>query len=194
MQKVNSALLVTGVIVVAGLAVGSAIDRALPSAQDVLSEPFVTTIEVGQKAELRTADITVDSWTTSDSVTSYGTVYDTVGTWVVLDLHVTAKNRPHTLAGMELVSEGGRTYGGPADIPNGCDPAQPGVPITCQVAFEVPSEDVPGLELHIPAGGVSGSPGDDLAIVDLGIVPDAPSVTSRLSTVDLVRTQFGATS
>lgn len=191
MPKVNSTLLVTGVIVVAGLAVGSAIDRTLPSAQDVLGEPFVTTVEVGQKAELRTADITVDSWTTANSVTSYGTAYDTVGTWVVLDLHVAAKNRPHTLSGMELVSEGGRTYGGPADVSNGCDPAQPGVPITCQVAFEVPSEDVPGLELHIPAGGVSGSPGDDLVIVDLGITPDAPNVVSPLSNVDLVRTRFG---
>ncbi|MFC7582072.1 hypothetical protein ACFQ23_11615 [Schaalia naturae] len=165
----------TTVVILAGLALGSAIDRAVPSSGDVLDEPFVHEVVLGQTARLRTGAVTPVAVRTARSIQWYGETYGTAGTWVVLTMDVEAAGKPRVFAGFEAHGASGRTY---ADAvgPTGCSTAQPGVPLECTVAFEVASDDVAGLVVGIPAEGVPGSPSDDLAMVDLGLDEDDPLV------------------
>lgn len=65
----------------------------------------------------------------------------------------------------------GRTFGGSQPVTNNCGPANPGLPVTCQLPFEVPTDALEGLVLAIPAETDSWA-GDQVTEIDLGISAD----------------------
>jgi hypothetical protein len=186
--------LLAGVVILTGLAVGSAIDSRMPSTSDVLARPFVHRAAVGQAVTMRTAEVSVAGVSSARSVVSYGREFSTEGTWLLIDMQVLALRDPVLISGMELVTSSGLVYGGSGDVSFGCATAQPGVPQDCRVAMEVAPGDLPGLELHVPTSGEAGSPGDDMMVVDLGITPGSPVVTSPVERVEIVRSSFGGDS
>lgn len=186
--------LIVGVVVLTGLAVGSAIDSRMPSTSDVLERPFLLHTALGEKATIRTAEVRVAEVSSARSVLSGGREFASAGTWVLLDLEILAFHEPVLISGMELHSASGHVYGGSGDVPFGCGTAQPGVLQNCRVAMEVAPADLVGLELRVPASGEPGSPGDDLMVVDLGITPDSPVVTSPAQRTEVVRASFGGAS
>lgn len=180
-----------GVVILTGLALGSAIDSHMPSTSDVLARPFLHRAAVGQTVAMRTAEVSVTGVSSARSVVSHGREFSTEGTWLLIDLQVLALHEPVPVAGMELVTSSGLVHGGSGDVPFACSTAQPGVTQDCRVAMELAPEELPGLELHVPASGEAGSPGDDMMVVDLGITPDSPAVTSPADRVEIVRSSFG---
>lgn len=186
--------IVTAVVVLAGLAIGSAIDRQMPSTDDVFARPFIHEVEMGQIAKLRTAEVAVVGVETAQEVMNFGVAYSSVGTWVLLDIHVEATNKPLLLSEVELVSTSGNTYGGTADVPNNCEYAQPGIAMICQAAFEVATQDIPGLKARIPADSQAGAPGDDLAIIDLGIGDQSDLISNPQPLIEITRTRYEAAS
>ncbi len=180
-----SSTAVTAVLVLAGLSIGSFIDRRVPSSDDVLSEPFVHPVAMGETAHLRTGELTAVRVETARTVSDGFATRHSTGTWVVVTLDVIASGEQRTFSEMEMRSTSGRTYSG-GDVAASCAAAQPDVPLECSVAFEVADEDVPGLVLAVPAESQPGSPADDLALIDLGIASDDPLATTPQPAIDVV--------
>lgn len=186
--------LLAGVVVLAGLAIGSAIDSRMPSTTEVLDRPFPHDAVVGQPTALRTAEVTVTGVSSARAVHNLGRDFSSEGVWLVLDLRILALHEPTMISGMELHAVSGAVYGGAGDAPTGCGTAQPGIPQDCRVAWEVDPADLPGLVAHVPASGDAAAPGDDVAVVDLGLTPTSPAVTSPADSVEVLRATFGGAS
>lgn len=160
--------LIPAAIILAGLALGTVIDRHFPTTQEVFARPFTHAADVGETVALRSADVTVTDVHAAHRVQWFGTEYATTGTWVVVDVEMVAKGEPFFPHGWRLHSPQGFSYGGDGDVGSTCPSAQAGVPQVCRAAFEVNSGDVSGLTLLIPASADPAAPGDDLAEVALG--------------------------
>ena len=169
MQTTRTGIL-TAVLVVVALWLGSVISTALPSASDILSRPFVHEAHVGEPVTLRTATVTVTDVRAADEVASYRSIASTTGVWLVVDLEVVAREEAGRLipAAFRLRAADGRLFGELPAVTVSCGPLQPGIAVRCTVPFEVPPDAVPGAHLLIPAAADVEAT-DDLADVDLGI-------------------------
>lgn len=134
------------VIILAGLAIGSAIDRNFPTSAEVLKEPFEHAAAM------------------AESVLAHGYGYASNGIWLVLDVEMLTHTNPMTPGRMIVRTEDGRSFGEFPDAPVVCGGLQPGIRQTCITAIEIPAE-VSVAELRIPAGHYADSPGDDTLII-----------------------------
>lgn len=182
----------TVIVVLAGLALGSVIDRNMPSAEEIIERPFIRNASVNEPVNIRSAIVEVTSVQTAGQIVSYGIPYDTSGIWVVLDIEIEAEREPLVLTGMQLQSADGLIYGGTGDATASCETAQPGIPLTCQVAFEVSPDSLVDLKLQIPASGVENAPGDAMALVNLGITEQQTAADQSQDSISIVRTTYGA--
>lgn len=180
---------IAGVVVLAGLAAGLAINSMFPTTEEVLERPFDHQVTVGETASLRTMDLTVTDVSTAEVVSEYLSEYQTNGVWVVLDIDITAKDAPITASGFTLVAESGNVYGGFADVLTGCGTLQPGIRTQCQTVFEVHPDDAGTMTLRVPAAGVEGDTSDDLAVVALEVPADTP-----VPLLEIARQTFGGAS
>ncbi|MEZ5086283.1 MAG: hypothetical protein R2722_08550 [Tessaracoccus sp.] len=163
--------LLTAVLVVAALFVGSFVTDRLPKPDSVLGEtPFLHEAIIGEQVALRTADVTVTEVRSAKQVVLHGQVSESAGVWLVADIVWEPRHEPSLLGGTlpVVVSTDGRTFGGTQAVINNCGPTQPGLPVTCQLPFEMPVDALEGARLRIPAATtVRGS--DDVADIDLAI-------------------------
>lgn len=161
--------LLTGVIVVAALFLGSWVVQLIPDADEQFGRPFEHRAAVGEPVEVRTGTVTVTGLTTAREIERLGSVAATTGVWLVAELEWVTSREPAELplAQSRLVTADGRSYGGIAPLPASCGPGQPHLTLFCQAPFEVPADALEGAELHIPAEFLGGL--DDVAIIDLGI-------------------------
>lgn len=160
--------LIPAAIIIAGLAIGSAIDRAFPTNQEVLDRSFVQEAEVGQTISLRSAEVTVREVDVASTVSNQGREFASAGVWLIVDVEISARGRAFSPTGWQLRSDSGRTYGEFGDLGAVCLGAQPGISQSCRTAFEVSPDDLTGLTLLIPAGGLPAPASDDVAAVSLG--------------------------
>ncbi len=169
MRATRSGVL-TAILVVAALWLGSLISSALPAASDVFSRPYVHAARIGEPVTLRTATVTVSGVRTAQEVSSYGSIASTTGVWLVVDVEVTARGEARSLmpAAFRVRSADGRLFGELPAVTVSCGPLQPGIPVRCSVPFEITPDAVPDARLLIPAG-TDTEASDDLADVDLGI-------------------------
>lgn len=173
-------VLPAAVIILAGLAIGSAIDRNFPTSAEVLKEPFEHAGTIGELAELRTMDITVHAAAMAENVLAHGYEYASNRIWLVLDVEMLTHTSPMIPGRMIVRTEDGRSFGEFPDAPAVCGGLQPGIRQTCITAIEIPA-DVSVAELRIPAGHYADSPGDDTLIIplDLTDVPRLPVAQLR---------------
>jgi hypothetical protein len=146
------------VLVLATVIAGGAIQSWTP---DVVREqaPFVRTGVPGAVVDGRTFDVTVLGVRGGTLISVEGATHDTSGIWIVVRLRLTAKRDPLALGYAALIDASGRTYlsSGRFDQPLvGAPPIasrvlQPGIPVTGEIAFEVPVA-VAG-DLSIECGG-----------------------------------------
>ncbi|WP_115728550.1 hypothetical protein [Actinomyces culturomici] len=181
----------TAVVVIAGLAIGSAINKALPSTSDVLTEPFVHEAGVGDLVDLRTGEVAATRVRTARSIVADGGTLATEGTWVVVDLDFTARAKPWAPGNAALLSASGREYSDPYELHSSCATGQSGVAQRCQIAVEVVTDDLPGLRLRIPAAPSGRMAGDDVALIDLEIAEGSDLVNSPEELVEVARLAYG---
>lgn len=180
-MKFSRTGLLTSVLVVAALFVGSYISSVLPSPDRMMSErPFLHSADIGETVSLRTADVTVTEVSTAKEVALLGQIAGTSGVWIVADITWSPVNAPAVLRGNSVVVEAadGRRFGGTQAIINNCGPTQPGLPVTCQLAVEMVADALDGAKLLIPASD-SVDQSDDVAVVDLGIDADRAAELSQ---------------
>lgn len=171
-------------LVVAALFIGSSLTERLPQPSAMLEAPFVHAGTVGETITLRTADVTVRGVTGSPLVRSFSETAQTPGVFLVAEIEWAPRGQASLLSGAapEVVAADGRVFGGSQAVSNSCGPAQPGLPVRCQLAFEVTADAAAGARLLIPAGPATGT-ADDVADVDLGITPEQAARFAASGTV-----------
>ena len=162
----------TGVVVIAALAIGLAVTSRLPSAEAIASRPFVRHAALGSPVPMRTGVVTVDAIDATTAVKQSGTTVKTSAHWLLVTLRFTAAQEPAALAGMTIRAADGRTYSATRPLQSTCGAGQPGITIRCTIPFELPGDALEGAHLLVPAALLGAGAGDDLADVDLGISAD----------------------
>jgi len=165
--------LVTVLLVIGALTVGSVVVERLPKAEDVMDQRFVTYGTLGQSVGLRTGTITVTKVEASRTVSSALGRAVTNGIFVILHVEVTAIGKPLSLDpdDARLVALDGRQFGGDTPVSTACGPAQPGVPLECEFTLEAVPDALAGAHVRLPAAAtlIVGPPETEFADIDLGI-------------------------
>lgn len=170
-MRVTRSRILTTLLVLVALFTGSFIAEHIPSADELLRDkPFLRAGVVGRPVSLRTADVTITAVHAAKQVTLHGQVAESAGVWLVVDVVWAPRREQGELAGSRPVVEtaDGRRFGGLQAVLNTCGPAQPGLPVKCQLPFEVAIDALEGAHLLVPAG-TSVETADDVADIDLGI-------------------------
>ncbi|MGA9748134.1 MAG: hypothetical protein WBQ50_11820 [Nocardioides sp.] len=165
-----------GVLVIAALAAGRAVTDAMPLTPDgarMAAAPFVRDGEVGNPLDLRWAEIEVTRVREAAAV-DYLTLVGSPGVFVVVDLRVVAKQEPRHLGGLHLVDREGRRYDRDTRTGFTFTQAPTGIDWYITVAFDVPPEALPGLELEVAIGEDPwwDNRRDEIGHVDLGLGED----------------------
>ena len=163
--------LLTGVLVLLILTAGAAVRKRLPDPDGLSAGPFFQALTRDQAAQLRVGTVQVLDLNTSPTVLSAPErAVSRNGTFLVLDVQFTARRRPGMLSSLTVEALDGRTFGGRPPVgSDGCGTSQPGIPVRCQVVFEVDRAALEGLKLRVPSDMYSLGSGDDVALIDLQI-------------------------
>jgi len=158
-----------GVAVLAALAVGQAVDAALP-VEHTDERPFVRAGGIGDRVHMNYADVTVDAVHTAKSLDTPQGKVGTPGRWLIVDVTVVAWGRPLSRPAMSLEDDSGRVF--LSDPRSGYDwsSAPTGVRWRAQVPFEVPEDALHGATL-VFSRDANDDRRDDVARIDLGIEP-----------------------
>jgi hypothetical protein len=191
--KDTRAAVVTAFAVLAALAAGTALTSMLPSSADVSDAPFVTTGSVGQEVRLRTGTMTVLGIDASTTIKNdLDTAVSEHGTFLIVKLRWIPSPKPEPLTGLSIRTLSGGSYHDASPITSGCAPAQTGIPIRCQVVFEMPSATLAGAVLVATSQG-RGAEGDLQAEIDLGIdAASAAQLGAQTAPANLPAVEEGA--
>ncbi|MDO5677167.1 MAG: hypothetical protein Q4G35_06625 [Propionibacteriaceae bacterium] len=161
--------LLTLLIVVAALFVGSRVVQLIPSSDEQFGRPFEHHAAVGEATEIRTGTVKVTGFDSAVEIEGHGAVAASTALFLVVDFEWLAKDQPHLFSVTEIVLQAadGRRFGGPAPVVAACLPGQPHIKLACQAPFEVPADALEGATLRMPAA--THTERDDVVIVDLGI-------------------------
>lgn len=192
MRLTRSGLL-TGLIVVLALWVGSIVTSWLPDPQQVYAASFFRPGTVGETVSIRSYNVTVTGVRAGPEVATDAQVAVTRSLWLVVDLTWSPTDAAIawssegvasqlTAAEPRLMSADGREFGGLPGITTTCGAAQPGLPLTCSVPFEVPPDALEGAHFWFPSSYVGAM--DDVADIDLDI--DAARAADLAASTDRV--------
>lgn len=165
--------LLTAILVVGALFVGSWLTQYLPRPDDFREAPFFVPGAVNEPVKLRNAEFTLTRVRAAKRIEAFRQVAATEGVFVVVDFTFVPLHEPGLLTGTQgqARARDGRLFGGPQPLPSNCGPTNPGLPVTCQIPFEVPTDALEGLVLAIPAENGSHH-NDNVTEIDLGITPE----------------------
>jgi hypothetical protein len=172
------------VAVLAALAIGQTIDKALP-VQHVDDRPFVHRAEVGQRVSLDYADVTVRGVHATPKLDTPQGDVGTPGRWLIVDMTLVARGRPLSAPGFALEDGRGRTFDVDPRSGYSWEAAPTGVPWRVHVPFEVPADALPDAQLVITRN-THDSRRDDAAHIDLGIsADDAAALWKSIQPVEI---------
>lgn len=163
-----------GAIAALSLAAGLYAASFIPDPDAVRTAPFVQAVKPGDAATFRLGTIKVISVEASQKIHAPRRIHRSGGNtavsqfeiFLVPTIELTATHEPAGLGNMTITDRKGRIFGGPPPAgDNGCGPGQPGLPVRCQLVFEMPKDGLEGAILNVPAGGG----GDEVLHIDLGI-------------------------
>ena len=160
-------------VVLVAMAVGRVITETVP-VNEIATEPFVRTGEVGEVVALRYADVEVTGVRAGPHL--YGAEpIAAAGQFLLVDLRIVARSESLSMFGFALIDRDGRRYapmGRGATCPTNTT-APAGVPWYAVFCFDVPKSALDGMVVELAKGdhGVDGANQrrDDLARIDLGI-------------------------
>lgn len=159
------------VFVIAALAAGRAVTDALPTEKGELRgsvNPFIVEGQVGEPADLRYAEVTVDRVRPARGFEGITDIESTPGRFVVVDTTIVARDVPRVLGGFTLLAEDGRRFHADGRWPIGGQPA--GIPWHVTGVFEVPTDAIQGAVLEVALSDDWWSQRRDQVLhVDLGI-------------------------
>lgn len=169
-MKLTGRRLGKAAFVVLALIVGKELGSALPD-DSAAMRPFEVTGSVGQAVTLRTASVQVEDVQLAPTLLTSTAGYRTPGLWLVVTVAMTpaAENTSFAFTAVRS-ADGARTWEGRSRESVVCDSAPPGVPVVCDLVFEVPPEALPGVDLLLAT--VTDQRHDTVAVIDLGIAQE----------------------
>lgn len=162
--------LLTILLVIAALGLGSVVTSRLPQPDDVMNAPFLRSGGPGDRVELRTMSYTLTGVDAAKRVDAGLRTGVSTGLWLVVSLEATPRSQPGMPSNYDakVVAADGREFEGLTGLGWVCRTIQTGTTETCQLAFEVAPDALAGARLRVPASIYHGVP-DDIADIDLGI-------------------------
>jgi hypothetical protein len=139
------------VLIVATLAIGAAITSHTPN-DDTQQRPFVRTGNVGSVVNARTFDVKVLGVRGAAVISADDGPHDTSGIWIIVRVRLTAIGNPLSLGYAALLDGQGRTYRATGRIDQSLldgRELEPGIPVTAEIAFEVPTSVASDLSLQL---------------------------------------------
>lgn len=176
-------VVLTAVVVLATLSLGTLIKNELPQPDHIRQRPYLRQAAIQTPIYLRTGSVEVLSVDASSRITDqWASAISQNGTFLVVTLKFTANNQPESVANLSIEAADGRSFGGNPPLgTNLCGISQPGIPLRCQVIFEIDKAALPGAKLRIPATIMTDGAGDDVALVDLGLDQKKATALARRS-------------
>jgi hypothetical protein len=138
----------------ATLAICAAITSHTPTV-DTQQRPFVRTGNVGSVVNVRTFDATVLGVRGAALISDANGAHDTSGIWIIVRVRLTAIGNPLSLGYAALLDGQGRTYRATGRIDQPLlisRELEPGIPVTTELAFEVPTSVASDLSLQLATG------------------------------------------
>lgn len=133
----------TAVLVAGAVAVGGAVNAYAPG-PELRERPFINSGHKGDRVVGRTFDAELLGVRGGAIVTSRSQPHDTGGVWVIIKVRLTAHEKPQQINYGAIRDGDDRIFRSSGRIDN--NPPyrimQPGIPIECEIVFEVP-KDVP---------------------------------------------------
>jgi len=166
-----------GALVLAALAVGRVVTDQLPDARDVGSAPIERTVQIGEVAHLRIGDVTVVKIQGGKVWSGIAEAKTTPGIWIVADLAFTPSQQDSAISMAAIRDDAGHVWSMGRGTST-CKGVIPGVPMTCQVAVEVPAQTMSGAELVLRWNPYD-LRWDDQAIIPLTIDADSVATWSK---------------
>lgn len=159
------------VLLALALAAGALLTRYTPDA-DATQRPFVHTGHMGQTVTLTDFSVRVVSVRGAAVLTQSGAKHDTSGVWILVTVRLVALHEPIGVGYMALRDGQGRTYRASERLDQiliGGWSLEPGVPVTGEVAFEVPVAVAGNLSIRIAKPSLGDLSMDAVAEVPLSI-------------------------
>lgn len=145
-----------GALIVVTLGLGSALTAITPD-RDEQERPFTATGPMRAEVVGRTFTATVLSARGAAKISTRGRDYDTAGVWVLVLVRVSARGEPTALGHASVRDAWGREYlaTGRFDQPlaGAGRTIQPGIPVTAEIAFEVPVAVAGDLAVRLSSTG-----------------------------------------
>jgi hypothetical protein len=148
--------------ILATLAIGAWIEPHTTDT-DAMQRPFIRSGALGSSVDARTFAVSVLGVRGAAVIDQDGTAHASTGVWIIVRVRLTAITSPATVTYAVLRDTDGRTYQATGRIDQpllGGEPFQPGVPITAEIAFEVPTTVATGLSIQL--GGEGGGSVNDV--------------------------------
>jgi hypothetical protein len=128
-------------LVIVALAIGTAMRAFQPSIQSEQGA-YVRTAAIGHAIDARSFDATVLGVRGTAVIVQKGLKHDTSGVWIIVKVKVVARGEPMGVAYAAVRDGKGNTYRASERIDQPLATAsrtlQPGIPVTGEIAFEVP--------------------------------------------------------
>jgi hypothetical protein len=151
--RIGSALTACA-LVLGALLLGGAIKARVPDTARE-QEPFVRTGAVGTPVDARTFTVTVLGVRGGAILSADRQSHDTGGIWVLVSVRLAARHAPVSIGYAALRDARGRVYRATDRVEQflvtGGRTLQPGIPLTGEVAFEVPVRVATHLSLRLAA-------------------------------------------
>ena len=183
-----------GAALVALVLLGAAtvIDGWLPTEnEDPGSAPFVTSADLGERVELRTMSVRVDSVRGSRVLDNAGSELRSPGLWVLLEFTVVATDENTAVGFIELRDDADRMWSEGGRNSSTCLGGPPGVPAGCVAYFEVPPDALDSLRVRLARNGLD-ERSDDMAEVDLGLTDEDAAAFAIAPALEVPDTSLGA--
>jgi hypothetical protein len=178
---VLGARLAAGVPLLAALAAGGLVADRTPDA-DQRVRPFVVSGAIDTAVPARTFDATVLAMRGAGTITAGRNARDTGGVWVLVQVRLVARDEPITLGYAALLDERGREYLATERFSQaliGGRTLQPGLPVTGEIAFEVPRAAAVRLSLRLAAQSLEHRMD---AMIEVALPPADPAAVERWAT------------
>ena len=151
--------------------IGRVVGDRFPDPLAAFEEPHVVRAQVGEPAALRLAEVQVDEVRVGTAYRGHGSLLTTEGVWVMADITLTPTLKDVGLPNAQVRDAQGRVFGPTrGGDTNTCRVSQPGIPLTCSIAIELPEDAVPGATMVLAP--VPDPRFDNVLSVDLGLTAE----------------------
>lgn len=191
MRRFTPSGLVTAAVLAAAFAVGSVVNSYLPTRADIMSEPYPVAGVLDEYVPIRTGEVKATNLRLATDVTVFGSTAKTSGIFAVVDVTYATNGQERVISPIFWRGADGKRYGGSQPGPRitACGSSVVGIPVTCTIWFELPTDAIAGG--HLLVHNYRSAGGDSIADIDLQITDeDAAAMLAAATSIEAESTRY----